>query len=260
MILVPLALGVVIIGGPLFVAVVLAAALLAVLEWVRMAVPPEAVGRSVALSGGAVMVVTLVSLALEPWPAVVLAVALALILALVPAAGSGRVRDRDRWAVALSVPYVGISCVSVIWLRDGAGVGPGLVLFLFFTIWANDSAAFGVGRGIGGPKLAPAISPKKTWAGFYGGTIAGALAGLAWALLAGAHAPWIALGMGALLAVVGQAGDLFESALKRRYKQKDSGQLIPGHGGLLDRIDGLIAAAPVLALFQATAGTTLGWW
>jgi len=134
-----------------------------------------------------------------------------------------------------------------------------LILFLLLTVWANDIGAFVVGRGLGGPRLAPSISPAKTWAGFWGGITAAGLVGGLVALVAGAQAPLAAVVLGAVLAVVGQGGDLFESAIKRRYKVKDSGQLIPGHGGLLDRIDGLVAAAPVLALFQAVVGSRLNW-
>jgi phosphatidate cytidylyltransferase len=149
--------------------------------------------------------------------------------------------------------------VALTWLRSDPGVGMLLILFLLLTVWANDIGAFVVGRGLGGPRLAPSISPAKTWAGFWGGITAAGLVGGLVALVAGAQAPLAAVVLGAVLAVVGQGGDLFESAIKRRYKVKDSGQLIPGHGGLLDRIDGLVAAAPVLALFQAVVGSRLNW-
>jgi len=187
------------------------------------------------------------------------ALALALVLAVVPWAGSARVTGADRRIAAFGVPYVGASCVALTWLRSDPGVGMLLILFLLLTVWANDIGAFVVGRGLGGPRLAPSISPAKTWAGFWGGITAAGLVGGLVALVAGAQAPLAAVVLGAVLAVVGQGGDLFESAIKRRYKVKDSGQLIPGHGGLLDRIDGLVAAAPVLALFQAVVGSRLNW-
>ena len=179
---------------------------------------------------------------------------------LAPAALCARVRGSDRWWSAFGIPYIGVSCVALIWLRDDGGAGMTLIYFLLLSVWANDTGAFVVGRAIGGPRLAPSISPAKTWAGFWGGiVIAGAALGGV-ALTAGAHSPLVASALAAMLAVMSNVGDLFESAVKRRYKVKDSGGIIPGHGGVLDRIDGLLAAAPVLALFHWLIGAQLGWW
>ncbi len=117
------------------------------------------------------------------------------------------------------------------------------MLFLAAIVWGGDIGAYLVGRLVGGPRLAPRISPGKTWSGALGGTLVAVLAGLAvrpgHALLAGL----VAL----LLSVAAQAGDLLESGLKRRFGVKDSGRLIPGHGGLLDRLDGVLTSAPLLA-------------
>ena len=254
----PLVLGVVWLGGWLFQTAVVVTAVLAVREWVRM-IAPGPLGRSFYLSCSAIALVMVLDVAAGPLVAFGAALALALVLAVVPWAGSARVTGADRRIAAFGVPYVGASCVALTWLRSDPGVGMLLILFLLLTVWANDIGAFVVGRGLGGPRLAPSISPAKTWAGFWGGITAAGLVGGLVALVAGAQAPLAAVVLGAVLAVVGQGGDLFESAIKRRYKVKDSGQLIPGHGGLLDRIDGLVAAAPVLALFQAVVGSRLNW-
>lgn len=166
----------------------------------------------------------------------------------------------DALWLAAGIPYLGLSAVSLLWLRGQADIGLALTLFLMATVWATDIGAFFVGRICGGPRLAPEISPQKTWSGLTGGSLCAGFAGGAVALVAGASNPSMAVIVGLVIALIGQAGDLFESILKRRHNMKDSGALIPGHGGLLDRVDGLIASAPVLALFHATLGTWLGWW
>jgi phosphatidate cytidylyltransferase len=151
------------------------------------------------------------------------------------------------------VIYVGLPALALVWLRNHVPGGAEHVLWLFLVVWATDIFAYFAGRSIGGAKLAPSISPGKTWAGLYGGMAGAGLTGGVVALAFGAGF-WPASVLAALLAVVAQIGDLFESALKRRAGVKDSGHLIPGHGGLLDRIDGLVFAAP---LFAAVVWLTL---
>ncbi|MCH7931170.1 MAG: CDP-archaeol synthase, partial [Proteobacteria bacterium] len=144
--------------------------------------------------------------------------------------------------------------------RADETVGRETVFWLFAVVWATDVGAYFAGRGVGGPKLLPRISPGKTWAGLVGGVVCAALVGAAAAALLDlpSHAPLILVS--ALLAVVAQAGDLFESMVKRRFKAKDSGTLIPGHGGVLDRLDGLLAAAPVVAVITVFSGQgVLAW-
>ena len=142
--------------------------------------------------------------------------------------------------------YVGVPACALVWLRADVPGGMQHLIWLLIVIWATDICAYLVGRTVGGPKLAPRISPGKTWSGLLGGVAGATLLGgvVAHALGAGY---WLAAAVGGCLAVVGQVGDLFESALKRQAGVKDSGHLIPGHGGLLDRIDGLVFAAPVFA-------------
>ncbi|MEI6985356.1 MAG: phosphatidate cytidylyltransferase [Rhodospirillaceae bacterium] len=260
----PLVLGMICVGGWLFQAGMVLGALLGAREWARM-IAPNAVNRPLLLVGGGIFLVFSLYLLAGPLPALLAALTLAALSGLAPGVSVwSNVGGCDRWWLALGIPYVGIGAVALMWLREYPRIGLGLIVFLFLTVWANDIGAYIFGKSIGGPRLAPTISPAKTWAGFHGGVATAGLVGGLTALLFGAREPLVAVGLGALLGVVGQVGDLFESAVKRRYNVKDSGCLIPGHGGLLDRIDGLIAAAPVLALFQtvwgAICGAELGWW
>ncbi len=150
-----------------------------------------------------------------------------------------------RLLLAAGVIGVGLGVVALVWLRRWDAVdGRWAVLFVVLVVWASDIGAYTAGRIFGGPKLAPSLSPAKTWAGAVGGLIAAVAIGEA---LAGQLGVTTALVAG-LLAVMCQAGDLLESGIKRHVGVKDSGHLIPGHGGLLDRLDGLLAAAPVAAL------------
>ncbi|WP_245232342.1 phosphatidate cytidylyltransferase [Thiorhodococcus minor] len=149
------------------------------------------------------------------------------------------------------------SWVALMSLRSVPGSGPGLVLFLLILIWTADTSAYFVGRRWGRAKLAPVVSPGKTRAGVYGAMVGAAVCGLglAWALGLDAPHTLLALIVCGLAALISVVGDLYESLLKRRRSMKDSSQLLPGHGGLLDRIDSLTAAAPVFALGVAWALT-----
>lgn len=142
--------------------------------------------------------------------------------------------------------YVGLSVLSLILMR-GIEQGGWLVLFVLLTVWVTDIMAYFFGKSVGGPRLAPVISPNKTWAGLLGGMLGAACAGAVLSLfIAGTSAVYLAL-LGSLSAVVAQLGDLFESSLKRKYDVKDSGNILPGHGGMLDRLDGLLAVS--IAMF-----------
>ncbi|MGE5540085.1 MAG: phosphatidate cytidylyltransferase [Gemmatimonas sp.] len=163
-----------------------------------------------------------------------------------------------RWGwTASGVLYIGLTALALSWLRAVPDVGLLNLLWVFAVVWATDSAAYAVGRTIGGPKLAPPISPNKTWSGAVGGLVGAGVVGgvLGWAE-AGPTTPALA---GMALSVVAQAGDLAESAVKRRFGVKDSGAIIPGHGGLFDRVDALLAAAPVAALGLYVVGADALW-
>ncbi|WP_167072043.1 phosphatidate cytidylyltransferase [Sphingomonas vulcanisoli] len=144
--------------------------------------------------------------------------------------------------------YAGFPIVALLFLRDGQH-GIAVTLWTLLIVWATDIGAYFAGRSIGGPLLAPKLSPKKTWAGLGGGVIAALVIGalVAFGVRLGLAYYWL----GAPLAVVAQLGDIYESALKRRAEVKDSGRLLPGHGGLLDRLDGLVPVAVVVGALVA---------
>lgn len=162
-------------------------------------------------------------------------------------------RGGGQWESA-GFAYAALSGLSLAMLRGADTTGLVAILFLFAVVWSTDIFAYFVGRAVGGPKLAPSISPGKTQSGALGGTVAGVIAGLAVCVAAGVASPWLLALAAALLSVVSQAGDLFESWVKRRHGVKDSGWIIPGHGGVMDRVDGLVAAAFALYLMGWALG------
>jgi phosphatidate cytidylyltransferase len=163
--------------------------------------------------------------------------------------------------LGFGVVYIGLAGIALIELRADDRVGRDNVIFLFLVVWASDIAAYLAGRALGGPRLIPAVSPNKTWSGALGG-LAGAIGvGLLTAMLFSADVAWVqVLLVAGLLGIAAQAGDLLESWIKRRFGVKDSSGLIPGHGGLLDRLDGVLAAAPVGALIGLLLGAGVHLW
>jgi len=148
----------------------------------------------------------------------------------------------------LGVVYAGLPAVALIWLRSDSDLGLTAVIFLILIVIISDTAGFLAGRLLGGPRLWPRVSPNKTWAGVIGALAASSIAGALFSL-AVAHGSAMRLATaGALLSMVAQAGDLIESAIKRRFGAKDASSLIPGHGGVMDRVDGLVAAATAVGL------------
>lgn len=166
---------------------------------------------------------------------------------------AGGLAYQEFWPLAINkkekymgIPYILIPILCLIWLRD---VGYVPVLMIVLTVILTDTGAYFTGRTIGGLKLAPKISPNKTWSGLFGGIVASAVGmGLIASIYGYAPTSQYVI-LGGALAVIAQAGDLFESYLKRRAGVKDSGTIIPGHGGILDRVDGLLTAIPCFALF-----------
>ncbi len=167
-----------------------------------------------------------------------------------------RAAGRSMAWMAAGAFYLGLPELALVWLR-GQGREP--LFWVLLVVWATDIGAYVAGRAIGGPKLLPSVSPKKTWAGLFGGMVCAAAAGAGVAAYAGASGILLA-GMSAALAVVAQAGDLAESSVKRYFGVKDSSGLIPGHGGVLDRLDGLLAAAPVVAVIYLAMHSGLEYW
>jgi phosphatidate cytidylyltransferase len=156
--------------------------------------------------------------------------------------------DGRRHWVAAGIPYAGALGIAPIVLRSDVERGFQAILFLFAVVWATDIVAYFVGRAVGGPKLMPKVSPKKTWSGAIGGTLAATMMGIVVADVLALSGVLAVAMLAATLSVFAQIGDLFESFLKRRFGAKDSSRLIPGHGGLMDRLDGFVAAAVVAAV------------
>ena len=150
----------------------------------------------------------------------------------------------------LAILYTLAAVLALLWLRHQPSSGRETILWIVACIWATDIGAFVVGRAAGGAKLAPRISPGKTWSGLIGGMTWAAVASAAVGYAVGLGHTMTLAAIGAGLAIVGQLGDLLESAAKRAAGVKDSGTLIPGHGGLLDRVDGLMAVLVVVALLR----------
>ena len=167
-----------------------------------------------------------------------------------------KVRRQDP-TLFVGIVYIGTACLSFLWLRNLSGEeGRDLVFWILAVVWATDIGAYFAGRGIGGAKLAPRISPNKTWAGLIGGALSAGLVGVAAAGLIGRDMLLLVVG-GMVLAVIAQGGDLLESWCKRRFGMKDSSHIIPGHGGILDRVDGLLAVLPVVLLYLWVIGKAL---
>ena len=153
-----------------------------------------------------------------------------------------RFRGQGAWGPA-GLLYAGLPVVALAALRGSDTTGLATILFLFAVVWATDIFAYFIGRMIGGPKLAPSISPGKTWSGAIGGAACALVAGLAVAAWAGWRVDIVMAVTILLLSAASQCGDLFESWVKRQFGAKDSSNLIPGHGGVMDRVDGLVVAA-----------------
>lgn len=168
------------------------------------------------------------------------------------ALAAGR-REEVVWQAAGPL-YLALPGLALYALRSNPEHGIWLVLMLFASVWGCDTGALMTGKLIGGPKFLPQLSPNKTWAGYAGGLVTGAAAAAAVAFGLGSDV-WRAVLFGLGIALIGHAGDLFESWVKRRFGRKDSGRLIPGHGGMLDRIDSILFAAPACAALVYFIGT-----
>ena len=231
-------------GGWLLTALVAVAAVFLSREWGAMSAPRRPARVTAAVI--AAVLVAVAFAAFERWLGGWIALGVGVLVAAAVARGFGE-RKSD---AAFGAMYIGAPCLLVLWLRAGEG-GAAWLLALFLIVWAADGGAYFAGKTIGGPKLWPRFSPNKTWAGFVGGLVAAGAAGLAHCAVIGPQLSFVsALSLGVLTGAAAMAGDLWESMLKRRFGVKDSGDLIPGHGGLLDRVDGLMFAAFVVTAFR----------
>jgi phosphatidate cytidylyltransferase len=232
-------------GPPWSDLLILVAAVILLWEWLRL------VGHGAVNAGTVLMTASLLgslllgALAEWVWAAALLAggTILAVLLA----------RQRPFWLAAAG-PYLGLPGFALLWLRDRPD-GLEAVIWLLLVVWSVDIFAYVAGRAIGGALLWPKVSPRKTWAGLAGGVIAAAIVGGLLGLAVEGRQPLALALLAAGLAVVAQGGDLLESAVKRHFGVKDASGIIPGHGGLLDRVDGLLAAsiATAAALWLALA-------
>lgn len=257
-VLAPLFVGAVYLGGGWVVLLVLVGGGAMAFEWARL----TAIRR---LAASELVAVLSVVLAVLLWPAGHAATALGVLAAgSLLASMAGAPSLRAGWRIGSGLLYVGLACLGFLWLRGQPVIGLWLILWLVAAVWATDIGAYAVGKAFGGPLMARRISPKKTWAGMLGGiaSAAGLSVAAGWWQPSGdgvvpTVGPLALAAAGGLVAIVAQGGDLLESAAKRRVGVKDASGFIPGHGGVLDRCDGLLAASLVLAglvwLLQAGA-------
>jgi phosphatidate cytidylyltransferase len=244
LVLAPLAIAIAYAGGWLWTALVTLTTIGLYVEWLTI------VGASrqtrVVVAGGIMLALSGLGLAVGRIDAALLALAIGVVaIALLST-------DHRRWAVAGFLYAAAAEVASVLVRLDQTDGFVALILILL-VVWVTDIGGYFAGRGIGGPKLWPRVSPKKTWAGAVGGFGASLAVAGAFAALHLAQTGPILL-IGAMLSIVSQLGDLFESAVKRRFGVKDSSHIIPGHGGLLDRLDGFVAAIILAAIFGFLRG------
>jgi phosphatidate cytidylyltransferase len=260
-VLAPLALGTAYVGSWPFALFWCAAAIVVLWEWSRFVC---GAGRRAAFATSAVALAT-AAILLMVVGMTRLGIAVLIVLLGAIAAAALASSERRLWC-ASGVLYAGVVLIAPIVLRSDAQLGFVAVLFLFAVVWTTDIVAYFAGRAIGGAKLAPAISPNKTWSGAIAGALAAAAVGVAVVRFGGTGSPLPIAVVALMLSVVSQGGDLFESAVKRRFGVKNASELIPGHGGLMDRLDGFLAAACAGALFgllrggiDAPARGLIGW-
>jgi len=246
LVLVPLAIGTAYLGGWPFALFWGAAALGVLWEWISLVAPSEE--RFMLLTGGAALALAVALAGMgHAWAAVI-------VLAMGALGAAALTLAQQRAWIAGAVPYAGALAVAPMVLRTDEQDGFLAVLFLFAIVWMTDIGAYFAGRTLGGPKLVPQVSPNKTWAGAVGGLLGAILVAVAVAKLAALSAVFTLAMVALALSIVAQAGDLFESFLKRRFSAKDSSHLIPGHGGLMDRLDGFVTASAAAALIGFLRG------
>jgi phosphatidate cytidylyltransferase len=247
LVLAPLAVAATLAGGLWFLAMLVAALTIAAWEWGRVTGIPEQARALLTLTPAAVLIAYTFLGELDAFGLMLLLTLLSLALA------SGK----RLWAASGTL-YLCLPGIACLWLMAAAEDGALVMIWLFACVWATDSCAYLAGRGLGGPKLAPRISPGKTWSGLAGGMLGALGFAVVFGIFLEAGQPLLLGLVAALLALVAQGGDLLKSAVKRRFGVKDFGRLIPGHGGVLDRIDGLMTAAPALAILVAFSGPEQG--
>jgi phosphatidate cytidylyltransferase len=245
----PVALAAVWFGSPWLDLLTIAAAGIMAWEWARLCASGAVGPTGTLILGVVVLAVVLAAAGRSGMALAVGVVGAGAVLGL----GLGR-REPAPNLAAVGVLWLAVPCIALLWLaRD---MGSGAVFWILAVVWATDIGAYAVGRTVGGPKLAPRISPGKTWSGLLGGMACAAVVGFVTSRIVDAPPLGLVL-LSAALAVVGQAGDLAESSLKRRFGAKDASGLIPGHGGLLDRLDALLAVVTTVAVLRLAGVVSL---
>jgi phosphatidate cytidylyltransferase len=247
-VLIPSALLAVYLGGWVLAAFASAAGLAMAREWVKI-VHREDAGWRLALHAMAIIL----SQALLVLGHSHYAMASILLMALIGNVYAQRLGERSAWTV-MGILFVAVPCLAFSDLRLLVPFGLETVIWVLFLVWATDSAAYLAGSALGGPKLAPMISPNKTWVGAVSGMAAGIVVGITLAAVSGFEPGIAYVSACAAVSLLTQCGDLAESFLKRTFGVKDASDLIPGHGGALDRLDGLVVATCGVALFVQLAG------
>lgn len=244
LVLAPLTILIAWLGGWIWACVVIAAAGLLYFEWLMIVGTSN--NRLAVAAGIAALVLSGICLMLRRTDIAFAIVAAGILLA-------GVVTQGKRGWIVSGLIYAAAALIATILVRRDVDFGFVALMFVLLVVWVTDIGGYFAGRGIGGPKLWPRVSPKKTWAGAIGGLVFALVIAAGFALLDfGRMVPLLLLA--AVLSVVSQLGDLFESAVKRRFDVKDSSQIIPGHGGLLDRLDGFVAAIVFAALIGFMRG------
>lgn len=221
-------------------------------EWVTLTHSGD--DRQFALHAAAAMAGAFVPSVVTIWPALVAVGVIWAVSVLLIMMKGGKT---TMWSW-LGVPYVSLPAIALVILRADPTKGLLAIIWVLVIVWSADICAYFAGRIIGGPKLAPVLSPKKTWAGLGGAVAGSAVASALVGSFAGLPSVFVLAVVAGVLAVVEQGGDLFKSAWKRHFGVKDSGRLIPGHGGVIDRVDGLVAVAMAAALIGIARGFAAG--
>lgn len=253
-VLAPMVIGVICMGGAAYAGLIALVAATGLFEWLRLVDPEAPKTECYGLYGSLLFALLMAAIGATSLSFIVIAMATVIFYMQRSQSDSARA-----YWFAAGLPYMAGSALALIYLRATPAIGLSITAYLYAVVWGMDIGAYAVGRLVGGPKLAPEISPNKTWSGFYGGIGLAVILSSVVTFISHAHHFWRGLLIAVILAAIAQAGDLFKSYFKRRAGVKDCGNIIPGHGGVLDRVDGLAFSAAALAFLQIVFGNQMIW-